>query len=101
MGDNLDYFNKRKEDKGLSELTPNTLLSEHERDSDMIHNHIARLTHLETIQKIHANSILSLDESMKALTDQFKQVKWGIYGGLFFFVGHQIGFDKLIEKLFT
>jgi hypothetical protein len=64
---------------------------------EMVHDHIGRITHLETIQIIHAKSITTLTKGIEEMADNFKQIKYGVLGAVALYVLDQIGLIEFIK----
>ena len=69
------------------------------RFSDLQHEHISDLTQLKVIQKQHAEELKGLSLTLGNLSDQFKQVKWTVFGGVGFYVLQTVGFIEFIKGI--
>lgn len=68
-------------------------------DNEMVHDHIERITHLESIQKIHGSTIATLSTSLLQMTNDFKQLKYGIFGAIILFVVQEMGIIGALKLL--
>lgn len=71
----------------------------HRRYSDLQHEHISDLTQLKLIQHQHAEELKGLSLAMGNLSDQFKQVKWTVFGGVGFYILQTVGFIEFIRSV--
>ncbi len=70
-------------------------MSENSSCSDrLVLDHTERITHLETIQKIHAQSITSL----KAMNKEFTHMKYALYGALGLYLLQTIGLTEFLKR---
>lgn len=63
-------------------------------NSQLVIDHTERITHLETIQKIHAQSITSL----KAMNKEFTHMKYALYGALGLYLLQTIGLTEFLKR---
>lgn len=63
--------------------------------SRLVLDHTERITHLETIQKIHAQSITSL----KAINREFTHMKYALYGALGLYLLQTIGLTEFLKRV--
>ena len=61
----------------------------------MVLDHTERITHLETIQRIHAQSITSLTNMGK----EFMHMKYALYGALGLYMLQAIGLTEFLKKV--
>lgn len=65
-------------------------------------DHVQRITHLETIQSIHAEQIKSLTDTVKTLAktvQQFTQLKWAAYGAVALYAYQILGLKEVIKLI--
>lgn len=62
---------------------------------EMVLDHTQRITHLETIQEIHARSI----QCLTTMSKEFSHMKWALYGALGLYLLQSIGLTEFIKKL--
>ena len=69
------------------------------RYTDLQHEHISDIAQLKIVQVQHTEELRVLSSTMRTLSDQFKQVKWTVFGGVGFYVLQTIGFVDFITRL--
>ncbi len=62
---------------------------------EMVLDHTQRLTHLETIQQIHAQSIAALTKMSK----EFAHMKYALYGALGMYIASQVGLVDFLKMV--
>lgn len=70
------------------------------RISDLQYEHITEIAQLKIIQSQHSKELRILSESLSTLSDQFKQVKWTVFGAVTFYILQAVGLVDFIKSVF-
>ena len=67
---------------------------------DLVHTHIREISSLQTIQERQGREIVAMSKAVNTLSDQFKQVKYAVFGAVAFYVLQSFGLLEVLKGLF-
>lgn len=69
------------------------------RVTDLQHEHITDIAQLKIIQAQHESRLKILSDNIHGLSEQFKQVKWTVFGAVSFYVLQSFGLIEFLKRL--